>query len=209
MGRGIGGQQWAALGRIGDAAMRQHGHAVGDVRCPAPDRTGCGRASWSASLRGLARRGLIERVAGRRVRLTPAGVRAYQNWRFIEACATAAEAQLREQAKAAAEARAREAAEAKAARARELGPDLDAILESLERLKAAHAFAAAGGAPIRPVIDPVLAAAQVLGLRWPYTADDLKAAYRRLAKEHHPDAGGSAAAFRRVQEAYERLAATI
>ena len=37
------------------------------------------------------------------------------------------------------------------------------------------------------------------------TKDDLKAAYRRLVKEHHPDYGGDAAAFRIVNEAYNAL----
>jgi hypothetical protein len=33
----------------------------------------------------------------------------------------------------------------------------------------------------------------------------IKSAYRRQAKTHHPDQGGDAAVFRRVQEAYEQL----
>jgi curved DNA-binding protein CbpA len=44
-------------------------------------------------------------------------------------------------------------------------------------------------------------------LRIPETAsrDEIKRAYRRLAREYHPDRGGDAAAFGRVQEAYELL----
>ena len=40
------------------------------------------------------------------------------------------------------------------------------------------------------------------------TADDeaIKRAYRRLAREHHPDRGGDPATFHRLQQAYERLA---
>jgi len=42
-----------------------------------------------------------------------------------------------------------------------------------------------------------------LGLVWPYTVDELRRAYRRYAREHHPDAGGDAEAFRTLTEAYE------
>jgi hypothetical protein len=44
---------------------------------------------------------------------------------------------------------------------------------------------------------------------WPCSRATLKAAYRRLAKETHPDRGGTAEAFRRVNEAYERLERAI
>lgn len=46
-----------------------------------------------------------------------------------------------------------------------------------------------------------------LGLSARATAAEVKAAYRRLAKEHHPDRGGDAAAFRRINEAYEEALA--
>jgi hypothetical protein len=46
---------------------------------------------------------------------------------------------------------------------------------------------------------------RVLGVSWPCSAEELKAAYRRLALRAHPDRGGSAEEFRRVNEAYERL----
>jgi hypothetical protein len=48
--------------------------------------------------------------------------------------------------------------------------------------------------------------ARILGLSWPCTAGELKAAYRRLSKATHPDVGGSAEEFRRINAAYERLA---
>jgi hypothetical protein len=38
------------------------------------------------------------------------------------------------------------------------------------------------------------------GLKW-----KIKSAYRRQAKRHHPDIGGEATKFRRIQEAYEKL----
>lgn len=44
-------------------------------------------------------------------------------------------------------------------------------------------------------------------LQLPGTADgdDVKRAYRRLAREHHPDLGGDSATFHRLRQAYERL----
>jgi hypothetical protein len=44
----------------------------------------------------------------------------------------------------------------------------------------------------------------VLGLLPPYTPDDVRMAHRELAKKAHPDHGGSADDFKRLQEAYER-----
>ena len=37
------------------------------------------------------------------------------------------------------------------------------------------------------------------------TSDEIKAAYRKLARQVHPDAGGNAALFRQVQDAFETL----
>ena len=51
-------------------------------------------------------------------------------------------------------------------------------------------------------------AAGVLGLPRDATREQIEAAYRRLARQHHPDRGGTAEQFRRVQEAYERLTRT-
>jgi len=54
-----------------------------------------------------------------------------------------------------------------------------------------------------PVPDPY----RVLGLPRDATLDDVKRAYRRLAKEHHPDSGGERALprFLQIQAAYEQL----
>jgi hypothetical protein len=41
-----------------------------------------------------------------------------------------------------------------------------------------------------------------LGVRFPCSADSIKAAYRRLAKTSHPDAGGDPAEFRTIEQAY-------
>jgi hypothetical protein len=57
---------------------------------------------------------------------------------------------------------------------------------------------------------PALAGALgVLGLSWPCSTADVKRAYRRLSRETHPDVGGSAEEFRRVNEAYERVAGAL
>lgn len=44
-----------------------------------------------------------------------------------------------------------------------------------------------------------------LGVTENCSQDDLKKAYRKLAKEHHPDAGGDGEKFKEVTEAYEIL----
>lgn len=46
---------------------------------------------------------------------------------------------------------------------------------------------------------------QTLGVPKSATADEIKKAYRRLARKHHPDAGGSEDTFKEVGEAYEVL----
>lgn len=48
-------------------------------------------------------------------------------------------------------------------------------------------------------------ARQVLGVGADATADEIKAAYRQLAKQHHPDAGGDPERFHQIQQAYELL----
>ena len=45
----------------------------------------------------------------------------------------------------------------------------------------------------------------ILGVNKAATAQDIKRAYRKLAKEHHPDHGGDAARLQQVNEAYETL----
>ena len=47
----------------------------------------------------------------------------------------------------------------------------------------------------------------VLGLHVGATQEQIKQAFRRLVKRHHPDVGGSVHAFRRVNEAYQQLIA--
>jgi DnaJ-domain-containing protein 1 len=45
----------------------------------------------------------------------------------------------------------------------------------------------------------------VLGLQDGASQEAIKQAFRRLVKQHHPDMGGSAEAFRRISEAYQSL----
>lgn len=44
---------------------------------------------------------------------------------------------------------------------------------------------------------------QVLGISQAASVEEIKVAHRRLVKEHHPDRGGDATKFQRIQEAYE------
>ena len=52
-----------------------------------------------------------------------------------------------------------------------------------------------------------VAALSVLGLEWGASKQAIKQAHRRLVKQHHPDVGGTAGAFRRVNDAYQFLVA--
>jgi hypothetical protein len=47
----------------------------------------------------------------------------------------------------------------------------------------------------------------VLGVKAGSSKEEIKAAYRRLARKHHPDCGGDPAAFKEIQQAYERAMA--
>jgi hypothetical protein len=63
------------------------------------------------------------------------------------------------------------------------------------------AFAPAVAMPVAPPAAP--ACIDLLGLPWPCTADEVKAAYRRRALQLHPDRGGSEAEFIALRNAYE------
>jgi len=46
---------------------------------------------------------------------------------------------------------------------------------------------------------------KILGVPRGSSQEDIKAAYRKLARQHHPDSGGNAEEFKKVSEAYETL----
>lgn len=50
---------------------------------------------------------------------------------------------------------------------------------------------------------------QALGLKSPATEREVKRAFRRLARKHHPDVGGEAEAFRNLQQQYEAALALV
>lgn len=50
---------------------------------------------------------------------------------------------------------------------------------------------------------------RVLSLPYDATPDDVRRAFRRLARETHPDAGGSATAFHQIRVAYGALTADL
>lgn len=51
---------------------------------------------------------------------------------------------------------------------------------------------------------PEPAWAKILGVKATATKDEIKARYRTLAKENHPDRGGDPAKFAKISEAYEQ-----
>jgi len=42
----------------------------------------------------------------------------------------------------------------------------------------------------------------ILGVKKSASADEIKKAFRKLARKHHPDAGGSEEKFKEINEAY-------
>jgi hypothetical protein len=52
-------------------------------------------------------------------------------------------------------------------------------------------------------------AVAVLGIAWPADETAIRAAYRRLARQHHPDRGGDAVTFNRMTAARDRLLAEL
>jgi len=46
---------------------------------------------------------------------------------------------------------------------------------------------------------------KILGIERTASKDEVKKAYRNLAKKHHPDVGGNIEKFREINQAYEKL----
>lgn len=82
---------------------------------------------------------------------------------------------------------------------------VEALLEAIAKLEARERPpAGAGGRDAGSRRD---AALRELGLEPGATRQAIKAAHRRLVKRHHPDVGGDAEEFRRINEAYQQLVA--
>jgi hypothetical protein len=58
-------------------------------------------------------------------------------------------------------------------------------------------------------LDGAPAAAKALGLAWPCSVAEFKAAWRRLVKTAHPDQGGTAEAFRAAKAAHDSLTVAL
>jgi curved DNA-binding protein CbpA len=58
---------------------------------------------------------------------------------------------------------------------------------------------------MRALLSASVRHAQRLGLTWPFSEDELDAAYRKLARVRHPDVGGDDKAMAEANEAYRCL----
>lgn len=87
----------------------------------------------------------------------------------------------------------------------------DGTLEGAQATRPESSSTPAGGQTptSRPVTAPMSegeAARRILGLSAGASMAEVRSAYRRLVKIHHPDKGGAAENFQQIQRAYERLA---
>jgi hypothetical protein len=75
-------------------------------------------------------------------------------------------------------------------------------IEELQRARGRRAY----GSTILDSLDsPSSGDYEVLGIRHGATQEEVRAAFRQKAKEHHPDVGGSAEQFRKLVAAYKRI----
>ena len=84
----------------------------------------------------------------------------------------------------------------------------EAVERKLERLRASNAEAQPGANAVAPVQQSAEDPYMILGIQPGADSDAIKLAYRRLAKQHHPDAGGNAAEFQKIKTAFNELLAS-
>ncbi len=87
---------------------------------------------------------------------------------------------------------------------------VDDLLEAIARLEPPQRPPSAGSRPVGTAAERRRAAAlRELGLESGASPEAIKAAHRRLVKRHHPDVGGDAEEFRRINAAYQQLVAEV
>ena len=84
------------------------------------------------------------------------------------------------------------------------------LMDDLCKATGYNNFFRPDGAQARDLINGRVSAAMpsdwsLIGLQPGANADQIKTAFRRLAKQHHPDAGGDQAKFVELSQAAERL----
>ena len=84
----------------------------------------------------------------------------------------------------------------------------EAVERKLARLRASGAEAQPGANAVAPVQQSAEDPYMILGIQPGADSDAIKLAYRRLAKQHHPDAGGNAAEFQKIKSAFNELLAS-
>ena len=84
----------------------------------------------------------------------------------------------------------------------------EAVERKLARLRASNAEAQPGANAVAPVQQSAEDPYIILGIEPGADSNAIKLAYRRLAKQHHPDAGGNAAEFQKIKTAFNELLAS-
>ena len=84
----------------------------------------------------------------------------------------------------------------------------EAVERKLARLRASNAEAQPGANTVAPVQQSAEDPYMILGIEHGADSNAIKLAYRRLAKQHHPDAGGNAAEFQKIKSAFNELLAS-
>ena len=84
----------------------------------------------------------------------------------------------------------------------------EAVERKLARLRASNAEAQPGANAVAPAQQSAEDPYMILGIQPGADSDAIKLAYRRLAKQHHPDAGGNAAEFQKIKTAFNELLAS-